>query len=202
MCGAGSAPDKHCGDTRAHSIDTSIQGRPAAMPKRGRAMAAAALAAAAGWPQPVGQRPRLAEAGSDDGSCAPPERLTATQGVASELVQLKRLPVALSAAAARGPCEVVAGRVDPLLLQWLQEDPHWAGLQQRVLEYSKRRKCCTKPAERATQLKYEETGFVSVRVPACARCNEMDLSKELLARNVLWLLRGPFWKQIRVGWFS
>ena len=120
MCVSGSAPDKHCGDTRAHSIDTSIQGRPAAMPKRGRAMAAAALAAAAGWPQPVGQRPRLAEAGSDDGSCAPPERLTATQGVASELFQLKRLPVALSAAAARGPCAVVAERVDPLLLQWLR----------------------------------------------------------------------------------
>ena len=73
MCVSGSAPDKHCGDTRAHSIDTSIQGRPAAMPKRGHAMAAAALAAAAGWPQPVGQRPRLAEAGSDDGSCAPPD---------------------------------------------------------------------------------------------------------------------------------
>ena len=33
MCGAGSAPDKHCGDTRAHSMDTSIQGRPAAMPR-------------------------------------------------------------------------------------------------------------------------------------------------------------------------
>ena len=128
----------------------------------------------------------------------PAERLTATRGVASELFQLKRLPVALSAAAARGPCAVVAGRVDPLLLQWLQEDPHWAGLQQGVLEYSKRRKCCTKPAERAKQLKYEETGFVSVRVPACARCNEMDLSQELLAKRVVAFARA--FLETNQGW--
>ena len=128
----------------------------------------------------------------------PAERLTAFLGVTSEHFQLKRLPVALSVAAARGPCAVVAGRVDPLLLQWLQEDPHWAGLQQGVLEYSKRRTCCTKSAERAKQLKYEETGFVSVRVPACARCNEMDLSQELPAKRVVAFARA--FLETNQGW--
>ena len=130
----------------------------------------------------------------------PAERLTATRGVASELFQLKRLPVALSIAAARGACAVVAGRVDPFLLQWLQEDPHWAGLEQGVLEYNKRRKCYTRPAERAKQLKYEQTGFVSVRVPACARCNEMDLTQELLAKRVVAFARA--FLETNQGWFS
>lgn len=128
----------------------------------------------------------------------PAKRLTAKGGVTSELFQLKRLPVGLSFAAARGPCEVVAGRVDPLLLQWLQEDPHWVGLEQGVLEFSKRRKCCTKTAELAKQLKYEETGFVSVCVPECARCNEMDMTQELRAKRAVAFARA--FSETNQGW--
>ena len=128
----------------------------------------------------------------------PAERLAATQGVASELFQLKRLPVALSAAAARGPCAVVAGSVDPFLRQGLQEDPHWAGQPQRVLQFSKRRKCCTKTAERDPQWKYEETGFVSGRVPARARCNQVDLSQEPPAKRVVAFARA--FLETNQGW--
>ena len=53
----------------------------------------------------------------------PAKRMTAAQGAASELFQHKRLSVVYSAPAVRGVCTLVAGRVDPLLLEWLQADP-------------------------------------------------------------------------------
>ena len=93
-------------------------------------------------------------------------------------VTLARVP------ATRGPCSLTQGQLEDHILQWLQADPYWGELGQRLKgkNCNAGQKLCMGAEELA--LKHEEGGHVGRSPPGCKVCNNMDMSTPLPATRV------------------
>ena len=87
--------------------------------------------------------------------------------------------------AERGPFSMVRWQLDPLVLQWLQADPCWEGLADKIGRLRPGSKTCFKQEEQAW--KHEEGGFTRVQPPQTKTCNRLDCSKPLLAKRAAGL---------------
>ncbi len=70
----------------------------------------------------------------------------------------------------RGSFTMVRWQLDPLVLQWLQAAPYWAGLADNIGQSRKRAKSCLAPSEHAW--KHEDGGFTGARPPNPATLNK------------------------------
>ena len=102
------------------------------------------------------------------------------------------------APAARGPVSLVQGAVGRRTLSWLQSDPYWAELPQKV-GAPKTHKVCHAASE--NEVKHEEGGHTRTQAPSTLTCNVIDCSapcpavrvgafaKALVACNRGWLVQ-------------
>ena len=106
-------------------------------------------------------------------------------------------PAAVSAE--RGSFTMVRWQLDPLVLQWLQADPYWAGLADNIGQPRKRaKKSGFAPSEQAW--KHEEGGFTGARPPKPATCNNLDCSKTSPAQRVAAFVRA--FLAVNAGWLD
>ena len=97
--------------------------------------------------------------------------------------------------AERGPFSMVCWQLDPLVLQWLQADPCWEGLPDKI---GRLRPRSFKQEERAW--KHEEGGFTGVQPPQTAVCNRLDCSKPLPAKRAAAFARA--FMAVNAAWFD
>ena len=102
------------------------------------------------------------------------------------------------APAGRGPVSLVQGAVGRRTLSWLQSDPYWAELPQKV-GAPKTHKVCHAACE--NDLKHEEGGYTRTQAPSTKLCSRIDCSapcpavrvrafaKALVACNHGWLVQ-------------
>jgi len=93
---------------------------------------------------------------------------------------------------------MVRWQLDPLVLQWLQADPYWAGLADNIGQSRKRAKSCLAPSEHAW--KHEEGGFTGVQPPQTTVCNRLDCSKPLPAKRAAAFARA--FLAVNAAWFD
>ena len=116
----------------------------------------------------------------------PPARWSCAVAAASAYFQARRLKVLLAATEAeRGPLSLVQGQLDPRTLRWLQEDPHWRSLPEKIGR-KQGRECFV---AKEPKYKYEEAGFTGDTPPSTRWCNKLDCSKPLPARRVAAFVR-------------
>ena len=102
------------------------------------------------------------------------------------------------APAGRGPVSLVQGAVGRRTMSWLQSDPYWTTLPQKV-GAQKTRKTCYADTER--EVKHEEGGHTRTQAPSTLTCNLIDCSaprpavrvsafaRALVACNRGWLVQ-------------
>ena len=128
---------------------------------------------------------------------SPDMRISASAGC-DHFDKYDALKINYAAHASRGDIILRAGNLEPVLLEWLQADPHLPGLAQHIEGYGKRRKVCTAASESMLNLKYEETGYVTTQAPSSTRCNSMDMSNELEAKRIVAFMRA--FREINRNW--
>ena len=106
--------------------------------------------------------------------------------------------LACEAPAGRGPFSLVQGAVGRRTLSWLQSDPYWAELPQKV-GAPKTHKVCHAASE--NEVKHEEGGYTRTQAPSTKLCSRIDCSapcpavrvgafaRALVACNHGWLVQ-------------
>ena len=100
--------------------------------------------------------------------------------------------------AERGPFSMVRWQLDPLVLQWLQADPCWEGLADKIGRLRPGSKTCFKQEEQAW--KHEEGGFTGVQPPQTKTCNRLDCSKPLPAKRAAAFAQA--FLAVNAAWFD
>lgn len=100
--------------------------------------------------------------------------------------------------AERGPFSMVRWQLHPLVLQWLQADPCWEGLADKIGRLRPGRKTGFKQEEQAW--KHEEGGFTGVQPPQTTVCNRLDCSKPLPAKRAAAFARA--FLAVNAAWFD
>ena len=99
--------------------------------------------------------------------------------------------------AQRGPFSMVCWQLDPLVLQWLQADPSWKGLADKIGRL-RLRPGSFKQEEQ--DWKHEEGGFTGVQPPQTKICNRLDCSKPLPAKRAAAFARA--FLAVNAAWFD
>ena len=135
----------------------------------------------------------------------PSARTTPTQAMSGGCFSyltpdLRCRAVVCEAPAGRGPVSLVQGMVGKRTLNWLQSDPYWATLPQKVgAPETCNKKVCYDASEHGK--KHEEGGYTRTQAPSTLTCNVVDCSapcpavrvrafaKALVACNHGWLVQ-------------
>ena len=94
---------------------------------------------------------------------------------------------------------MVLGQLDPGVLQWLQADPYWTGIAEKIWQpQEKRAKTGMSPSEQVW--KHEEGGFTGAQPPKPATCNRLDCSRPSPAQRVAAFVRA--FLAVNAGWLD